>query len=253
MTERTVHLVTAVAVELADHTDATAASVEALRAALGELHWRVRWIACVDGPEHVAALGPADRVIHQPARSGVSACRNAALAVADDGWVFRLDADDELDIDGWVQLVEHPRFGAADWCATNVTIDGEPSPHWFDDERDWPRHSVAEAWSSPMPFHPNNVVARTRLAHAAGGWPALRTNEDIGYVFALNQLADGNAIPAVTLRYRRWEHQSAAAPSYPGDRAIAFTFLTKVTNARRAAVDLPPISAPEPAPTYPGV
>jgi hypothetical protein len=180
----------------------------------------------------------------------VSVARNLALSATDGtGWSFRLDGDDTLDVDGWCALVRDPRFGTTPWHPTNLLDhEGHRSVHWFDDERLWAPREVEERWTSPMPFHPNNVVVRSDLALGVGGWPAVRVNEDLLWCFALNEHEPGLALAHVTLRYRKWERQTVGAARYVTDKTAAFAYIERVVNARRARAGLAPIVAPPAGP-----
>lgn len=229
-----VHLVTAVHRDLAEHLGATGSSIDVLRAAVP--HRTFVWHVVVDGAGPPGPPVPgADTCLWAGRSLGVSAARNAALAGVGGGWVFRVDGDDLVDSDGWAGLLADPGFGSAPWCATNLlTVDGEPTPHWFDRPRTWAAGEVAEAWTTPMVFHPNNIVADASLVLAVGGWPAIGVNEDIAFCFAINDLAAGAALPHVTLRYRKWAHQTVAGDTYVRDKAAAFAFIAASATARRA-------------------
>lgn len=172
--------------------------------------------------------------------------RNLALAcTGGSGWVFRLDGDDVLDVDGWVALVSDPRFGQFLWHPTNlVDMEGVATPHWFRSSRVWGVRQVEEEWSSPMPFHPNNIVVDASLALRSGGWPALEVAEDLLWCFTIGGLEEGLSLPHVTLRYRRWGMQTVASEGYLRSKSSAFRFAEGVVNARRAACGLEPVRAP---------
>jgi hypothetical protein len=243
----TLHLLTGVHCDRAGYLGDAARSVAELRAALQPSGVDVQWHVVVDGAGVLPAPPPAATTLRHVGRQvGVSACRNLALAATGgDGWVFRLDGDDELDVPGWVALVADPAFGTAEWHPTNLTDQhGHPTAHWFAQPRRWERWEVVEAWASPMPFHPNNVVVRAGLALAVGGWPALRVNEDLLWCFSLNEVAPGLALPHVTLRYRRWDEQVVAAADYLADKTAAFGLIAAVVNARRARAGLAPVVQP---------
>ncbi len=240
------HLITAVHHDLADHLPATAASIAALRSRLPTR--RIRWHVTVDGPGDLRHPIPGTDTCRRAARSiGVSAARNAALteAAGEGGWVFRVDGDDLINPDGWADLLADPDFATTPWVATNLTTcDGQPTPHWFTGRRRWHIGEAADTWTTPMAFHPNNIVVDASLALAIGGWPAMGVNEDIAYAFAINDLSEGIGLPHVTLRYRKWEHQTVAGGTYLRDKADAFAHIAAVTNARRAHTGLPPVTAP---------
>ncbi len=242
------HLLTAVHTTLAEHLDETAASVADLRDNLRADDIDVLWHVVIDG-EGIPPHRPEGSHTYKVAgrQIGVAAARNLALsATSGDGWVFRLDGDDTLDVEGWQSLLADPLFGTTHWHPTNLTDQhGKPTPHWFNTSRLWGRHAVEENWTTPMPFHPNNVVVKAELALEVGGWPALRVNEDILWCFALNQCEAGHALPHVTLRYRKWEQQTVNGDRYLADKAAAFTFIEAVTNTRRTKTGLAPIRAPK--------
>jgi hypothetical protein len=251
------HLLTALHVDLTDHAGATAASVALLRSAFADLGHRVRWHVVLDGSGEPgrgfsAVDTEADTVVRPRRSLGVSTARNIALGSAidsggDDSWVFRLDGDDELDVDGWHDLVRDPHFAMAAWHPTNlVTTDGARTAHWFDEMRMWPRQSCVENWTSPMPFHPNNVVVRTELAAVSGGWPALVVNEDLLWCFELNALEGGLALPHVTLRYRRWSGQTVAGNDYASAKSRSFHSIAAIVNSRRRREGLGAVSPPAP-------
>jgi hypothetical protein len=243
----TLHLITAVRADLAEHLGTTALSVAALRAQLADHGWDVRWHVAVDGDRALTSEpAQADMVMRIGRQVGVSCARNLALsATGGQGWVFRLDGDDELDVAGWTNLVADPAFGSEAWHPTNLlTGEGGRTAHYFDQPRRWERSAVEEHWTSPLAFHPGNVVVRAELALAVGGWPALRLNEDLAWCFALNALEPGLGLPHVTLRYRRWAKQTVADVSYVQDKAQAYAFITATVNARRSRAGLAPITAP---------
>lgn len=241
------HLLTAVHASLCEHLDATSSSVAELRARLAPTGTEVLWHVAVDGdaPPPLRPDG-ADTFKVVGRQVGVSVARNLLLgAMGGDGWVFRLDGDDVLDCAGWEGLLSDPRFGSTLWHPTNLVCqDGGRTPHWFDAERLWQPREVEELWTSPMLFHPNNLVVASSLALAAGGWPALRVNEDILWCFTLNRQEAGLALPHVTLRYRRWDRQTVGEGDYLAAKADAFRLIEAVTNARRAEDGLEPVRAP---------
>lgn len=256
-----VSLITAVHTARANHIHAAADSVTALRRALSvpigaRPPCTVRWWVVVDGPDGDILgrrlLNTADGVVAAGRTIGVASARNQALALAlagadESDWVFRLDGDDVVDVAGWIALLEDPWFGSAAWHATNLlTVDGERTPHWFDRSRWWEPGEVAERWTSPMAFHPGNVVARVDLVADTGGWPGLTVNEDLLFAFSLNEYAAGLGLPHVTLRYRRWAGQVVAGDDYLTRKAEAFRVVAAVTNARRLRRGMLPVTEPPP-------
>lgn len=244
-----IHLISAVHRDRMDFLPATQQSVSALRSAVSD-QFSILWHVVIDGvgPPGAPVVG-ADTCVWAQHNLGVSAARNIALSnTGGSGWVFRLDGDDLVDVAGWLGLLSDPLFGSELWHPTNVvTLQGEKTPHWFNTSRRWDLCEVEQSWSSPMMFHPNNVVADTSLVLTCGGWPALRVNEDILFCFTPNSVAAGLALPHVTLKYRKWEHQSVNGSTYAADKAAAFRFILASVNARRARAGMFPIFAPAPS------
>lgn len=113
----------------------------------------------------------------------------------------------------------------------------------------WRPRELEEHWSSLLPFHPNNVVARAGLVLAIGGWPALRVGSGVLWCFGLNQHEAGLALPYVTLHYRKWGRQTVAHDRYISDKSDVFAFTEAVTNARRQRSGLGLIAAPPAGPS----
>lgn len=171
--------------------------------------------------------------------------RNTALAELDTECVLSLDADDELVADGVLKMAAVMRDPSYGWVAANqVFDDGTRTPHWFDAGCEWPANSLAESWTAPFPFHPGCVMTRRLQALAAGGWPAVRTNEDLGFVLALNHQSRGRSIAAVMMKYRSWPRQVTRHPEYPASKTQAFAFIEAVENARRVLALQRTITAP---------
>src|SRR5262245_30124863 len=94
--------------------------------------WRLSWHVAVDGPGEISQIVP-DTMVHLAARRGIAAARNAAMVLADVEWVLPLDADDTLDPDGLVAVLDllaklAPEVG---WLSANrLLMTGERTPHW---------------------------------------------------------------------------------------------------------------------------
>jgi glycosyltransferase involved in cell wall biosynthesis len=226
-------------------------SVLAASGAAGRAGWRVRWIVSVDGPAEAAAamLGADALVIGDPAgRScrGVSVARNRALSRAAGGWVYPLDDDDLLDAAGLAAMLSDPALDMAGWASSNrVLLDGQRTVHWRDELRRWLPGDLEEAWAAPFPFHPNSVLVRTDIALAAGGWPAVPANEDLGFALAVSALADGVSLTHTVTRYRAWDGQAVNAAAYRPGKAESWTMIGAVVNARRAIRGDAPIRIPD--------
>jgi glycosyltransferase involved in cell wall biosynthesis len=244
-----VSLLTAVHPPRSTHLPATATSVAAARRVLAGSGHDLEWVVAIDGPGEVPRIdaGPGVRIVRRPMNGGASAARNTALAAAAGEMVMPLDHDDLLDADGLFRLLGDPRTERSAWVAGNAQLlDGSFTAHRVVDACLFQPRQLEEHWSSPFPFHPNIVLARRDAALAAGGWPALSANQDLGYVFSLNRTRSGWALPFSLIRYRTWEEQTVAQGYYPELKALDFAFLIATLNAERAAAGLGPITAPEP-------
>ncbi len=226
----------------------TAASVLACRAAVGGTAVDVEWVVCLDGaplPDHLPV--EPDRLVTLAATRGLPSARNAALAAATGDWVVPLDSDDLLDPDGFAAVARALQQADAGtgWVGCNrLLVAGDRTPYWVEAERAYPVGSLAEAWTSPFPFHPNSAVVRRDLVLSIGGWPAT-VNEDIGALLLLNEEAAGTTHPAVLTRYRVWEGQITAAPAYHPDKVTAFATMEAMVNARRRRAGRPPVTCPD--------
>lgn len=236
-----------------DFLHETAESVAALRSRLLPHGIGIEWCLVVDGPgadgATVDKAGP-DRVLSLPIVQGVSAARNHALAASTGEWVFPLDADDVLDVDGFEEVVATPYPDGTAWVATNRRWldDLSRTPRWIDQPRRWRRYQLEEEWVSPFPFHPNNIMVRRSVALATFGWPGLGVNEDVGFCLNVAAAGPGLTLPAVTVLYRRWPGQTIVRTGYHDAKVHAFATIEAAVNARRGRVGLPPISAPRPSP-----
>ncbi|KIZ15744.1 glycosyltransferase family A protein [Streptomyces natalensis] len=197
---------------------------------------------------------PGTVVERTPVHGGVSAARNRALNLSPDGWIYPLDGDDTLDIDGLVDLVCEPAVeeGGIGWVSANrAFLDGTPSRHHCASPCRWARHELAPAWTLPaFPFHPNAVLARTDAALAAGGWPAIICCEDIGWALAMSELFAGASTPHVVTRYRTWPNQVTHQDWFDQECRTTYATVTRMANARRRALGQPAAEFPEPPKNY---
>jgi hypothetical protein len=225
-----------------------AGSVLACRAAVRRSGVDLEWVVCLDGcaPRGDLPVQP-DRVVTLAAARGVSGARTAALAVATGTWVVPLDADDLLDPEGFAVLVAALRRvdPATGWVGCNrLLVDGGATPYRVDGERHYPPGGLAEAWTSPFPFHPNSAAVRRELMLAVGGWPAM-INEDVAAMLLLGEESAGALHPAVLTRYRVWDGQITAGPDYHPDKVVAFATIEAMVNARRRRAGRAPVTRPD--------
>lgn len=243
-------LITAALPSRVDYFAETASSVAAARDLVGS-PWSLQWIVVVDGPGSVEMPAGVDQLCVLAERRGVAATRNVGLAVATGDWIMPLDADDELEPAGLARMLPELTTTDAGWISTNrILFDGSRTPHWRETATNWRPGQLAEHWTAPFPFHPNSLIARRDHALACGGWPAVPTNEDLGWALLLAEEAMGASLVDVTLRYRVWDGQQVANDHYVRDKAVAFRAIQELINARRVRSDRPPVAAPSPGPAY---
>src|SRR6266545_4683431 len=158
---RTLGLVTSVLPSRGQFLAEAARTLLAARS-LAEAHgWRLTWHVAVDGPGEVPHITP-DTIARLATRRGISAARNVALAMADVEWVHPFDADDTLDSNGLVTILDLLAGSALEigWLSANrLLMTGERTPHWRSEPYRWNVGELAESWRAPFPFHPNAIVA----------------------------------------------------------------------------------------------
>lgn len=252
-------LITAAAPGRLQHFAQTCDSVREAVAAAEACGWDLRWHVTVDGPDEHGPVAlpegcPADRVLHLPRSFGAGAARTHALAGLDqDGasWVYPLDADDVIDAEALVEVLGDAALAdpAIGWVATSRRmLDGEKLAYTFAGRRRWERWELVDRWVSPGSFHANSVLVRTGLVLAVGGWPALASYEDLGFLHTVSDLAAGTAVPADLTRYRVWASQSIQAPWWAGQREASQEVLVRAANARRVLAGRPVEVVAPPAP-----
>jgi len=226
----------------------TAESVVACRSAAQGEGVELEWVVCYDGAAPREDLPiPADRLVTLAATRGLPTARNAALAAATGDWVIPLDSDDLLDPDDFAGIVRTLRDAdpGTGWIGCNrLLVDGGATPYWVDREGHYPPGSLAEAWTSPFPFHPNSAFIRRHLILSIGGWPAM-VNEDIGALLLLGEESAGGVHPGVVTRYRVWDGQITASPAYHPDKVVAFSTIEAMVNARRRRIGRTAIVQPD--------
>lgn len=238
----TLSIITPVSPNSIEYFDDAAASVQDLRSAAT---FPVEWILCVDGYSSQVFVGP-DSIVYNPEPWGVAAARNVALSQASGDVILPLDADDLLIPSGVIEMMKELSSADHGWVAGNRRyIDGSRTPHWICDRQQWSPGHLAQHWMTPFVFHPNCIVVHRDLALGVGGWPALRTNEDLAFVFALARISSGCAIPDIMLGYRSWPGQMTRSPNYLLNKQNAFAYIETVENAWRRAKALPTIQSPE--------
>ncbi|MFI1536189.1 glycosyltransferase family 2 protein [Streptomyces anandii] len=248
-----ISIVTAAHPKRLDYLPDTSRSIEQVRQRLNRAATAMEWIVVVDGPgadEGLVAQVKADRIHRLPIAQGVSAARNHALAMSQGEWVFPVDADDMLDADGFTSLATRTFDDDIVWVASNRCWldDRSPTPRWINGTRRWRRYELEEEWTSPFPFHPNNMMVRRTTALSFFGWPGLGVNEDVGYCLLASAAGAGLSLPTVTLLYRRWEGQTIRTEGYHEAKMQSFLTMEAVINARRRQAGLQPIKAPYPSP-----
>jgi glycosyltransferase involved in cell wall biosynthesis len=123
-------------------------------------------------PARLAAVkDPRLRVIRQPASRGVSAARNAAIALARGEWVAFLDDDDLWAPEKLQELLIAARRARATWAYSGAVVLDERLS-LLDEYTAPPADDIVEALLaySAIPAGASNVVARADAIRAVGGY-----------------------------------------------------------------------------------
>lgn len=240
MPRTTLSFLTPLRPDRADYLSETAASVAAAKAACAAVGWSCEWVLVSDGPGAVNVPDVVDVHIDLPQRSGTAAARNIALVAASGHWVYPLDGDDCIDAQGLAALISHVGYGIG-WVASNRrTLDGEPTAHWHDRPREWRRGMLPQCWTSPFPFHPGSILVARHIALELGGWPALPSNEAIGFALALGAKSSGRFRPEVVTLERHWEGQTNRGSVYPQTKHLSLTAIAAMLNAHYTSHEITP-------------
>jgi hypothetical protein len=249
---RTLGLVTSVLPSRSQFLEETARSLLDARTLAGARGWQLSWHVAVDGPGEIPQV-TSDTVTHLAARRGIAAARNVAMAMTDADWILPLDADDVLDPDGLVAILDllmalGPDVG---WLSANrLLMMGERTPHWRPEPYRWRVGELAESWRAPFPFHPNAIIARRGLVLACGGWPAIPTNEDLALCLSMSERAPGFSTEKILGRYRVWAAQEVNLSSYTIDKVTSFAIIEQFINTIRGEFGRNPVRAPRPGPAF---
>lgn len=233
-----------------------ATSITEAREAVRDAGWTFEWILVGDGPGELPeeAVRVADLVVSLPQHVGISAARNCALARARNGWIMPLDGDDLIDSEGVSALLRDDVLGQVGWVTTNrVLIDGTKTAYWREDSAWWHKGQLNEEWVYPLPFHPNDFIARRDVYLAGGGWPAIEGAEATAFSVLVAGITAGASTTHVTTRYRTWDGQTVADPAFLVARELAYETVGAILNARRRMERLPEVTVPLPGAAVPGL
>jgi hypothetical protein len=225
------------------------ASVCELKRLVAGTGCRIEWVVVLDGPgdgglpEQLAGV---DHVSELGVMQGVAAARNYALTICSGKWIFAIDADDVLAPAGMARVATQHLQDEIGWIATNRRWhhDASRTIRWISEARTWKKGELEEAWTSPFPFHPNNMFVRREVVLEVGGWPALGVLEDLSYCLHVSAVATGVADPTTTVFYRSWSDQTTQLPRYPIAKVQSVEVIESMINDRRRRAGLLPITAP---------
>lgn len=235
-------VITPVAPASLQFLEEAAKSVESLRSEI-----LMEWVICIDGSTELTLpnICPA-KIIKCPSRWGVAGARNIGLSHAKGKYILPLDADDMLVPEGVMNLISILKASKSHgWIAGNrIYFDSTLTPHWISEDNEYAISELSEHWTSPFPFHPNCLIFERSLGLRVGGWPALLTNEDLGFVLALNRISPGLVSTNIILRYRSWDGQTIKNEHYNINKYYAFNIIQSIENQWRKSMNLKQINSP---------
>lgn len=197
--------------------------------------WELEWIVQEDG-EHphlheVVGDDPRTRYGANHIRAGVAGTRNLALARARGDWIRVLDQDSLIFPEGLEHQLE--RIGALpeiSWVGGLMHILREDGQTEADHSSDIPEGQVEPGWvmdefarRPSFPLWCGNLVMRSTMVRALGGWGALPRSDDLLLVGALSELVPGYWLPREVGVYRCWAGQDAGTPAWHRQRELAWS------------------------------
>lgn len=236
-----VSVITAAWAPSSEHLQSAATSVLGQQLPDG---WELEWIVQEDG--EVGGLRealPADERVRYACngiRAGIAGTRNLALSRARGEWIRVLDHDD-LILDGALErqiaaITSHRR---ATWVGGPMLIRREDGG-LEDDLANVPAGLVPAGWvmdqfrrTEFFAVWCGNLLMRTDLVRALGGWGGLPRSEDLFLVGALSQISEGVWLEEPVGEYRIWTGQTVATPAWAAQREAAWAAVIGRVDALR--------------------
>jgi len=209
----------------------------------------LEWLVVEDGPDGQTQALVGDAAAQtgglwdcQGVRAGVSAARTRALVHARGEVVLTLDGDDVL-AEGVADAIADVFRGDPELVAVagaqagvlGAASAGDVRVAGTATSRRWAVGELADAWTSPFPFHPGLVAYRTDTLLRLGGWPALAGGEDRALVLAANTLGPIMATAIPVSFYRLWSAQTTAGAAYDNSKGVYERLTWLFTDARLRA------------------
>lgn len=220
---------------------------------------QLEWLIQLDGPKWSLPKLPCDLDVQVTANGralGVSVTRNRALAVSRGGFVFALDADDEL-LPGALAtlsnaLLSDPAAAYAIGESLDLLPDGRRLRRF---SRRMPNARIdpgglEELWrrDKVLPLQPGAVLFRREHLLAVGGWPAMAGMEDQDLLLAVAAGQPGIYCPEPVYLYHQHRGQTVRTAEFNQELRLNRSWTDARLRARRRVEGGDPDVLPEGVP-----
>lgn len=241
----TVSLITAVLPSKSDYINQLSEDVSHLK------NLGIEWIVSFDGkPDDSKIPKEADMVLSRDHHRGVGPTRNEALKKASGDWIYPIDSDDRINVEGLLNVLPILQKTTSGWVATNrawLLADGTTKTiNAFKTKSS--RKFLAEELillnqdGGPVP-HSNSVFFRTDLFLKQGGWPEFRFFEDVAAAWTMENDYPGEWLEDEVTLFRLWENNSTKSKDFVKTKKDNFLEVYRHLNNHRRRQGKPEVAS----------